>query len=190
MIDVGIMAGAFKAFRNGILNKAYNLDLCKVVRVDEEQRECEVEVMGSGLKISGINLGATQGEAVRAYTVPAVDSFVWVMWINDRKDGMVVVVDTPERQVWQKTEGKEKVLEINFKEATFTINDGKNDGMVIVSKLVTEHNKLVSKFNALLTALQGLVMPAPVVPVSTAAKTVTSATAMKATDIKNDKAKH
>lgn len=152
--------------------------VCSVVSVDETARTIDAKPINGDAEIFDVRLQSSINSAVGLVTIPKVDSFVIVTFIN-KLTGYValcteidkILIDTPE----------------------IIINGGEKGGLMNVEDVVSKLNSLEQKVNDLITACSSVVVtlaPSGAFPLASFFTSVTPLTPTQKTDIEDPKIKH
>jgi hypothetical protein len=166
----------------------------EVKKVDDET--CDVDIVGD--TYTGVHLAAvSDGNKNNLIIKPKKGSVVLICdksggnmtWMNVIAFSEIAnIAGIIDEDIELKIKGDVKVECDNVE-----INDGNNDGLVIVQKLTDKINKIEDMCNNLLSTLQGVsvtLAPTGAFPFATIFSGITPLVKTKKTDIENDKIKH
>ncbi|CAB4128063.1 hypothetical protein UFOVP105_15 [uncultured Caudovirales phage] len=165
----------------GIVNdpslEVYSI-VCSVLSVDETERTIDAKPINGDAEIFGVRLQSSINSAVGVVSIPKVDSFVIVTFLN-KLTGYValcteidkILIDTPE----------------------ITINGGKLGGLMNIEDVVKKLNSLEQKVNDLIVACSSVVVtlaPSGAFPLASFFTSVTPLTPTQKAEIEDPKIKH
>jgi WD40 repeat protein len=125
----------------------------QVSAVDEGTTTMDV-LINDNLLIHDVRLRSVIDNTDGLYVIPSIDSYVVIGKIDGGVDYVLIKASKIDK-VMINIGGKSLVVDTNG----FVFNGGNHDGLVKIQELTTKLNNLENKFNDLLTAIQGIVVP-------------------------------
>lgn len=159
--------------------------VAKVIEVDETARTIDVEPLNGDAEIYGVRLQADIESTNGVVVIPKVDTNVIVTFMNKSTGFVSLVTDVDKVHIMSETE-------ITIDCDDITINGGDNDGLVIVSELVTKLNNIENWISQFATVWSSHVHTDPISGSTgtTVSPAPTPPTTTVQSDLENDKVKH
>lgn len=160
------MANLKEAFE-GLIGDNINtqVELCKVVSVDKDNEVIECEPINENALHIDVAIGVVKGKKTGVLIYPALESLVLVgLENNDSNRGFLVRCSEIESIIIKVSDKFECDIDVDgnvkMKAETIEINEGNNEGVVILPKLKTE----IQKNNTHWTTLKNILKTAMPVP--------------------------
>jgi len=172
--------------------------LCTVASVDDDVT-CTVNTVQSGVEYKNIKLNANINEDKGIYVFPKKDSYVLVTML-DGVQGFISMYSDIEKVKIKIDDTVEVEIggDVKLKcDGNIEINDGKNDGLVIIQKLTDKLNGLkdtvnsfIKTYNAHIHTTTATVGMGPAGVISATPSQANEALQFNKKDYENDKIKH
>lgn len=132
---------------------------CKITKVDEDKRTAICEPLNGDAKITGVHLQGVIESESGFVIIPKKDSIVNVSFYDENSAFVSLTSEVEKIFIQSDSEINVKTKNLNIEADQSEFNGGKNNGLIILSKLSAEIEKLNANFDVLKAAVSG----APVV---------------------------